>query len=140
MYSIMQSSPKPVTLKAEICKAFGIEEESIFIRSRKREIVNARQTYIFLMMTTNVKDKVVRNVEFGDSHCFRKPDPDMANRDRPAFVARHVKMDHSSMYNSCRVTQNYYETEPFYRDLIDRLRNDLFTGVIAMPNVNIPAA
>jgi hypothetical protein len=132
----MNASPKPPTLKAEICKAFGIEEDMIFARSRKREIVNARQVYIFLMMTTNVKDKVVcfdiLHVE-GIRH--RRPIKNMDNRDRPFYMSHHTKLDHSTMYNSCRVTQNYYETEPFYRDLINRLRNDLFNGVVVMPEI-----
>lgn len=135
MYSSMQAS-KPMTLKAEICKAFNIPEEVIFTRTRKREIVNARQVYIFLMMTTNIKDKVVC---FDILHVkgirYRRPIKNMDNRDRPGYMSRHTKLDHSTMYHSCQITQNYYETEPFYQNLIDRLRNDLFAGIIFMPNV-----
>jgi hypothetical protein len=135
MYSIMKNSVKPVTLKTEICKAFGIKEDEIFQKTRKREIVNARQTYIYLIMATDVKKKEVKKVLFGDFHSYRKLDPDMNKRDSPCCVARHIHKDHATIYHACKITMNYYDTENFYRDLIERLRNGLFQGSIIMPDV-----
>jgi hypothetical protein len=47
--------PKYSTLSKEICKAFGISEERLFQHTRKREIVNARQVYVYILRKTELE-------------------------------------------------------------------------------------
>lgn len=131
--------PKGVNLRREICKAFSIPEELMFARTRKREVVNARQTYIFLLVTTDVVNK--RIIPLSETKWRRadgKVDPAMGSRDRPSFLARHIGWDHATIYNSCRVTWDYYQTEKFYRELIDKLQMCLLGGLITMPDIKDP--
>lgn len=130
--NLHENLPVERTLKAEICQAFSIPEEDIFKHTRKREIANARQVYVFLTMTTDVKNKTVIPLE---KMIFTKPNPDMEMRDRPNFVARHIGFDHATIYHCCKATTCYYETEKWYRSLIDRLREDIFKGRLELPDV-----
>ena len=128
--------PKGLVLRTEICKAFSIPMEIMFTRTRKREVVNARQVYTYLLMTTNVAKKRIIPVDCIKK--FRKVDPGMENRDRPSFMARHIGWDHATMYNSCKTTWDYYQTEPFYKSLIDRLQAYLLGGIAVMPDISKP--
>ena len=127
--------PKGLILRTEICKAFSIPVELIFTHTRKREVVNARQVYVYLLTTTDVANK--RIIPF-DGIKFRKIDPGMGSRDRPTHIARHTGFNHSTLYNSCKTTWDYYETEPFYKSLIDRLQACLLGGIAVMPDISIP--
>jgi hypothetical protein len=127
---------KPLSLRKEICTAFGIPLEMMFKHIRKRNIVNARQVYTYLLMTTDVKKQRVIPIQ---ELLHQKYNPDMEKRDSPSFMGRHIGYDHANIYNCLKTTWNYYQTEKFYKDLIDRLQELLLVGKIDMPNVKIPA-
>jgi hypothetical protein len=133
----IQNPVKPLSLREEICKSFGIRTELMFERSRKSEIVNARQVYTYLLMTTDLKNQKVLSIQ---ELKFRTIDPFMNKRDSPSFVGRHIGYDHANIYNCLKTTWNYYQTEKFYKDLIDRLQELLLVGKIEMPNVKIPVS
>lgn len=106
------------TLRKEICNAFGIPEENLFLKCRKREIVNARQIYVYLIRTTELEDEVsVQKVK----------------RKSPSALAKHIGFDHATIYHCESKTQDYYDTEADTRALIDRLQADLISGKIPMP-------
>jgi hypothetical protein len=126
---------KPKSLRAEICEAFGIPEDILFRHIRKRKVLNARQVYVYMIMTTDIKNRRVIPIE---EMTFRIPNAGMEERDSPSVVGRHVGFDHATMYHCCNATWNYYLTEEFYRTLIGRLRIELFNKTIVMPNIKIP--
>jgi len=110
--------PKYSTLKKEICNAFGIPEERLFDHCRKREIVNARQVYVYLLRKTKLQ----------------KEDPvQKAKRDSEVVMAAHIGFDHATVYHCENKVQDYCDTEPFIRDLISRLTNDIISGKLEMP-------
>lgn len=117
-----EPEPKPEekrTLRKEVCDAFGIPEENLFIKSRKREICNARQVYVYLIYTTKrQKDEKLEQ--------YKK-------RTSPSAIGKHTGFDHATIYHCERVVQNYYDTESNIRKLIDRLTNELIEGKLDMP-------
>jgi len=110
--------PKGASLRREICNAFGIPEENIFKHSRKREIISARQVYVYVIRNTRLKDE----------------DPvQKAKRDSEVVLGAHIGFDHATIYHCEKAVQNYCDTEPFFRDLISRLTNDIISGKLEMP-------
>ena len=108
------------TLKKEVCDAFGVPQESLFTHSRKREVVSARQVYVYLIRKTKLP----------------KEDPiQKANRDSENKVGRHITFDHATVYHCENKAQDYYDTEPFYKALIDRLQKELIEGKLDMPEI-----
>lgn len=108
------------TLRKEICNAYGIPEENLFLHSRKREIVNARQVYVYLIRKTKLP----------------KEDPiQKANRESENAVGRHITFDHATVYHCENKAQDYYDTEPFCKTLIDRLQKELIEGKLDMPEI-----
>ncbi len=108
------------TLRKEICNAFEIPEENLFVKSRKREIVNARQVYVYLIRTTELKDEAFVQKQ---------------KRKSPSAVAKHIGFDHATVYHCEKAVQNYYDTESNIRSLIDRLRDGLINGETQMPYI-----
>lgn len=106
------------SLRREVCNAFGIPEERLFDHCRKREIVNARQVYVYLLRKTKLQ----------------KEDPvQKAKRDSEVAMAAHIGFDHATVYHCENKVQDYCDTEPFIRDLISRLTNDIISGKLEMP-------
>lgn len=115
---VPKDPPKYSTLRKEICKAFGIPEENLFIHCRKREIVNARQVYVYVIRSTRLKDE----------------DPvQKARRDSESALAAHIGFDHATIFHYEVKAQDYYDTEIFFRSLIDRLTNYLIEERLEMP-------
>jgi chromosomal replication initiation ATPase DnaA len=117
-----------LSLREEIAKEFNIPAKDMFTRTRKREYVNARQTYIYLMMTTKlpsdpVNDRGIRIQQL---------------RERPKFMERHTGWDHSTLYHSCEAIENYCNTEIWFREFRNELILKLRSGDIAMPDVLRP--
>jgi hypothetical protein len=135
MLDYIQNPPVILSLSKEICDAFVIPPEVLFSHTRKREIVNARQVYIYCLVTTNVKRKEIIPYE---KTIYRKRDPLMDKRDMPNAIARHIGFDHATALWAIKVTWDYYQTEPFYRNLIDRIQRMLLEGKIEMPNIDPP--
>jgi hypothetical protein len=123
---------KTVTLQSVVCKAFKIPEEVLFMKTRKREIVNARQVYIYLIIKTVYTEEMNIN---GMTQKIRLP---MNNRDIPVCVARHVDMDHASMYHSVKTVEQYMDTERFYRETIRDITKGLLNYDIVMPRIPGP--
>lgn len=120
---INPAEPEPEkkrTLRKEVCNAFGIPEENLFLHSRKREIVNARQVYVYLIRQTKLKDE----------------DPvQTALRQSEVVVGKHITFDHATVYHCERTVQNQYDTEPNIKTLVDRLMYELIDGKLDMPQL-----
>jgi len=118
-----EPEPKPEekrTLRKEVCDAFGIPEENLFIKSRKREIVNARQVYTYLVYTTPIKNE----------------DPvQHAKRTSPVCLGKHIGKDHATVYHYENKVPDYYDTEVNIRTLVDRLRGELIDRKLDMPQL-----
>jgi chromosomal replication initiation ATPase DnaA len=117
----------PKTLKTALCKEFDIPEDQLFVKTRKREICNARQAYIYLIMTTVLEESRMVN---GVPQKVRLP---MGLRNSPSVVGRHVGLDHASTYHCIRIVQNFIDTEKSFRQKIERLREGLTKFHILMP-------
>lgn len=114
------SHKQKTTLRYEVCKAFSIPEEVLFLKCRKREICNARQAYVYLIMTTDLE----------------KADKVQAKRRKsPSALAKHIGQDHATVLHSLKVVSNYKDTEVFFSDLIDRLNKGLKDGTVEMPEI-----
>ena len=98
----------------------------IFKKSRKREIVNARQVYIYLIRKATIINEDPKQKE---------------RRESPTALARYIGCHHATIYYSEDMAQNYYDTEENIRQLIDRLLKELLIGknhpsgnIVAMMN------
>jgi len=111
--------PKPI-LKKEVCDAFGISEEDIFKKTRERKICNARQVYVYIIKTANIPGE--------DPKC-------KSRRTNLVRLGRHISRDHATIIHSVKVVQNYYDTEVFYKELIDRLQNEITQKRIVIPKL-----
>jgi len=109
--------PEPTTtLRKEICNAFGINESDIFKKTRKREIVNARQVFVFCISEFEIYGKK-------NAGCSK--------------VKRLIGWDHSTHLHSVKVVSGYYDTEPMYKALLPRLKEGLANGSIAVDELPI---
>jgi hypothetical protein len=122
-----------VSLASVICERFGITEECLYTKTRKREIVNARQVYVYILMTyqsyiENIIDgKIIRQkIEKGD-------------RGSCSIMARHLSMNHATMLHCVKKVEDYRATEMFYKKLIADLIKGLDESRISLPNVRKPA-
>jgi len=112
--------PRYSTLRKEICNAFGIPEENLFLKRRMHEIVNARQVYVYLIRKTRLK----------------KEDPvQWGKRKSPSAVGKHIGFDHATVYHCENKAQDYYDTESNIKTLVDRLMNELVDGKLDMPKL-----
>lgn len=104
------------TLLKAISNMFDVPENEIFTKSRKRERCSARQAYVYVLMKTLVKGK---GGIPGSSKMYR-----------------HMGWDHSTNLYTCKVVQNYMDTEVSFREKIFELQNGLVSGKIEYPNLN----
>lgn len=102
-------------LKKEVCKAFDIPESLLFTKTRKSKIVNARQVYVYLLRTATV-------ISGGEER-----------RHTVVSIAKHIGFDHSTVCHCMRVVRNYYDTEVFFKNIIDRLQEEIREGRLEMP-------
>lgn len=119
---------KPKTLAQEIADAFHVPVEYLFIKTRKREIVNARQVYVYLLKNTPV-------LPIDTYGYVEKKDHYSLNR-----IGFHVGLDHATVIHCVKAVTNFYDTERWYRQLIDNLQPKLDQRIIALPNVYKRAA
>lgn len=129
-------SKVPSKLVKEVSSAFDITPERMFKKTRKREVVNARQVYIYLLRTTDVAGK--RIIPFEKTK-FARLDPRMGKRDRPNSLARHVGCDHATVLYSIETTFNHISTERDFRELVYGIQCKLLDGRIPMPDITIKA-
>jgi chromosomal replication initiation ATPase DnaA len=102
------------TLRKEVCNAFGISESEIFLKTRKREIVNARQVFCFCLISYKIPWK--KGV--GSS-----------------WLMRNIGWDHATHLHTCKVVDKYIDTEILYRELIPRLKEGMLNGTIDVPEL-----
>ena len=87
-------------IQQTVCDYFGIPEELIRARTRKREAVQARQIamYFSKQMTT---------------HSLK------------AIGARFGKRDHSTVIHACQSVENQIDTDPRFREMIEEIKYKL---------------
>lgn len=109
------------TLVKEICNAFKIDESEIFVKTRKREVVNARQVYIHTVLNTkvNIPNKIRHK---GKISLY-------------TVGQRIGGYNHATCLHSVKVVNVFYDTEKFYQELIPRLRKGVDLGLIAVPEM-----
>lgn len=120
-----------------IAEYFNVNVFDMFRRNRKREVCNARQTYVYLIMITDVKNMITIPVDFL-THPHKRSEY-MDGRDSSLIVGKHIGMHHASIYHTLKACQNYYDTERDYRIFIDNTIQKLFDGELIMPDVSQPS-
>lgn len=116
----MINPPAPVIIigtsfRKSVCEAFHIPEELLFTKTRKREICNARQIYMYVLMNTYIKGHVIPG---------------------PSRMKRHTGWDHAACLYACKAVKNYMKTERDFREKVIELRVKLRNGTIAYPDIN----
>jgi len=101
--------------KKEICKKFDVSEDLLFTKTRRREICNARQVYMYVLMNTYIKGHVTPG---------------------PSRMKSHTGWDHATCIYACKVVRNYMDTERLFRDKVIELQVNLRNGVIAYPEIH----
>ncbi len=99
-----EGADKPKTLKKAVCDEFKISEDLLFVKTRKREISNARQVYAYVL----VKAKKMSDKEVG----------------------RICGLDRTTVIYCVKTVEGFCETEKKYRELIPRLIKDVELGFL----------
>ncbi len=101
--------PKQQTLQKAVCDAFCINEEVLFMKTRKREIVNARHCFSYVAS---------EKFELG-----------------PSLTAKliNISRKHSTVLNSCSKFLDYYDTEAQYMDMANIVLQAFERGEIEKP-------
>ena len=99
-----EGADKPKTLKKAVCDEFKISENLLFVKTRKREISNARQVYAYVL----VKAKKMSDKEVG----------------------RICGLDRTTVIYCVKTVEGFCETEKKYRELIPRLIKDVELGFL----------
>ena len=99
-----EGADKPKTLKKAVCDEFKISENLLFVKTRKREISNARQVYANVL----VKAKKMSDKEVG----------------------RICGLDRTTVIYCVKTVEGFCETEKKYRELIPRLVKDVELGFL----------
>ena len=99
-----EGADKPKTLKKAVCDEFKISEDLLFVKTRKREISNARQVYAYVL----VKAKKMSDKEVG----------------------RICGLDRTTVIYCVKTVEGFCETEKKYRELIPRLVKDVELGFL----------
>lgn len=126
----------PNRLVKEVSSVFKISPEAMFEKTRKREVVGARQVYVYLLRTTDVVEQKV--IPFEKTK-FTTLNPDLHKRDRPTVLASHIGMDHATIMHCVKTTANLIDTDKYYRAMVEALQNRLLQGFVPMPDVTIKA-
>jgi len=101
---MVSTTDKPKTLKKAVCDEFKISENLLFVKTKKREISNARQVYAYVL----VKAKGMSDREVG----------------------RICGLDRTTVIYCVKTVEGFYETENKYRELIPRLMKDVELGFL----------
>lgn len=99
-----EGADKPKTLKKAVCDEFKISEDLLFVKTRKREISNARQVYAYVL----VKARGMSAKEVG----------------------RICGLDRTTVIYCVKTVEGFCETEKKYRELIPRLIKDVELGFL----------
>jgi chromosomal replication initiator protein len=101
---MVSTTDKPKTLKKAVCDEFKISENLLFVKTKKREISNARQVYAYIL----VKVKGMSDKEVG----------------------RICGLDRTTVIYCVKTVEGFCETEKKYRELIPRLIRDVELGFL----------
>ena len=97
-----------------ICELFGVPEDVLFLRSRKRELVDARRLYFYIL------DK---KANWGPSAVSR----------HTASISCNKGWDHASVIYASRKCEEIMETEKSYRQKADEIFQALKEDRIRIP-------
>ena len=103
---------KPEPLAKVIAETFGVPEQFLsvpFSKTRKREILNPRYTYINYL--SRIKDH------------------------GPAKTSRHVGRSHGDIINACNRHECYNTTEKDYKEKVTRVLKLIDDGRVIVPEI-----
>lgn len=137
--------PKKITLKKRICDFFEIPEELLFEKTRKREVVNARQVYKYLVKTVSeklleeLKEKTEPHLQWMNNdeiYEYNKKLQRLTRNKTLSALGLHIGgRDHATVCHTMKAVQNYYDTETIIQNLIDTVTEELYRGKIELPTV-----
>ena len=99
-----------IDLNEAICKIFKIPVNSLFDRSRKREIINARRLYMYILN---------KEMKWG-----------------PSLTGRYTGWDHASVIYSSKKCEDLMDTEKDYKAKVNLILSELNHERIRIPNCN----
>jgi hypothetical protein len=126
----------PNMLLKEVSKITGVPAGDIFRKTRKREIVDSRRLYAYLLRTTDPREQ--RIIPYNDTK-FVSRGKHMDGRDSPNCLARHIDKDHASVLYLIRTTFELMDSDKHYREVVNEIQQRLLNGEIPMPDISIKA-
>ena len=108
------NTPVSMTLKEAISRLFSVEVRELFTKTRKRDVVNAKQVFYYVLMTAY--DLPGRNTEKAHKGKGCK------------YLSRIFGCHHSTILHSVAVVADFLETERFYKDVVPGLINGVKFG------------
>lgn len=126
----------PNMLLKEISKITGVPAGDIFRKIRKREIVDSRRLYIYLLRTTDPAEQKI--IPYKETK-FVSRGKHMDGRDSPNCLARHIQKDHATVLHYIRTTFELIESDRYYRREVNEIQMKLLKGEIPMPDITIKA-
>lgn len=126
----------PNLLLKEISKITGVPAGEIFRETRKREYVDSRRLYVYLLRTTDPKEQ--RIIPCNETK-FVSRGKHMDGRDSPNCLARHINKDHATVLHYIRVTFELMDSDRYYRKVVNEIQMKLLKGEIPMPDISIKA-
>ena len=106
-YLLEHGSGGVLDLTEVVALEFRIFPDMLFLKERKRDIVNARHCYIYIL-------KKVYKV-------------------KPVVIAHITRIDHATVLHSVKTAQNYIETEPEYEKKFGNILMKLLKYMIKIP-------
>jgi len=98
-----------MTLMDYTAQLFRCTVDEMYTKSRKREIVSARQVWMSVMRDFTTMSLA----EIGD----------------------HFGKDHATVFYSIKVVKNLYSTDRMFRENVDRVYNACHDGTVTIPGV-----
>lgn len=126
----------PNLLLKEISKITGVLVGDIFRETRKREVVDSRRLYVYLLRTTDPKEQKI--IPYSETK-FVSRGKHMDGRDSPNCLARHVGKDHATVIYYVRITFELMQTDKHYREVVAEIQGKLLCGEIPMPDITLKA-
>lgn len=94
-----------------IAKEFKVDANTVFVKTRRREIIEARQFYIFMVCKIIGKG--------------------------PSVAGRHIGQGHANMIHACKEVENHIKTEKEYRKRAEKIISMYEDDLIAPPNLSV---
>jgi hypothetical protein len=106
------------TLKDAICEAFGIQTDELLTKTRKRKVVNARQVYVYVLITA-----------------FDLPGYEGRCKGRykgVSFLQRHFGFNHCTSIHCVDAVSNYMDTEALYKEKVPEFIAGVQNGLLSV--------